>query len=333
MGEEVFDAIALRAKRIGFIDPGVGKKVETLERYTRSLPKDAAMQRAEVILQNYKNMVPSATGQELKLGLNNLGEFDINQLLIQDDFLKNYLVKDGKVSNLRRQTILKQLHREGILKKLGLDKFYLAGSNPKVVGTDDPKLQQFLIDLAKRVKFGIREGKTVDEIFNSFQKQINDPDFYEKVVPLILKKVQLQDKIRYNREKFGLDIDDLHISHKEAVVDNIDTTFKLSNIFIGKAKLNRKEVALKNKIRNLQSILKQKGGKRLFLSEEAEENIKREIQDTEFELEHGGYYDPIEEGFEEQMDQALSQSAFGSSFVFADGGFATMEDVLGYSNE
>ena len=96
---------------------------------------------------------------------------------------------------------------------------------------------------------------------------------------------------------------------------------------------NRKEVALKNKIRNLKSILKQKGGKRLFLSEEAEENIKREIQDTEFELEHGGYYDPIEEGFEEQMDQALSQSAFGSSFVFADGGFATMEDVLGYSNE
>lgn len=125
----------------------------------------------------------------------------------------------------------------------------------------------------------------------------------------------------------------MHISHKEAVVDNIDTTFKLSNIFIGKAKLNRQEVALKNKIRNLKSILKQKGGKRLFLSEEAEENIKREIQDTEFELEHGGYYDPIEEGFEEQMDQALSQSAFGSSFVFADGGFATMEDVLGYSNE
>ena len=39
------------------------------------------------------------------------------------------------------------------------------------------------------------------------------------------------------------------------------------------------------------SILKQKGGKRLFLSEEAEENIKREIQDTEFELEHGGYSD------------------------------------------
>ena len=398
MGDEVYDAIERRAKRIGFIEPGVGKKIETLERYTRSLPKDAAMQRAEVILKNYKKMVPSATGQELKLGLNNLGEFDINQLLIQDDFLKNYLVKDGVVSDLRRQTILKQLNREGILKELGLDKFYLAGGNPKVVGTDDPKLQQFLIDLAKTdgtlkradmlkilnedqygvyqgmkqrigevigeqprplmaelmkrapnfrsrvnsiinynfsrmVKVGIREGKEVDEIFNSFQKQINDPDFYEKVVPLILKKVQLQDKIRYNREKFGLDIDDLHISHKEAVVDNIDTTFKLSNIFIGKAKLNRKEVALKNKIRNLQSILKQKGGKRLFLSEEAEENIKREIKDTEFELEHGGYYDPIEEGFEEQMDQALSQSAFGSSFVFADGGFATMEDVLGYSNE
>lgn len=70
----------------------------------------------------------------------------------------------------------------------------------------------------------------------------------------------------------------MHISHKEAVVDNIDTTFKLSNIFIGKAKLNRQEVALKNKIRNLKSILKQKGGKRLFLSEEAEENIKEKYK-------------------------------------------------------
>ena len=64
-----------------------------------------------------------------------------------------------------------------------------------------------------------------------------------------------------------------------------------------------------------------------------EENIKREIKDLEFDLEHGGYYDPIEEAFEERIDQAVSESAFGSSFVFADGGFATMEDVLGYSNE
>ena len=54
MGDEVYDAIERRAKRIGFIEPGVGKKIETLERYTRSLPKDAAMQRAEVILKNYK---------------------------------------------------------------------------------------------------------------------------------------------------------------------------------------------------------------------------------------------------------------------------------------
>lgn len=128
------------------------------------------------------------------------------------------------------------------------------------MGTDDPKLQQFLIDLAKTdgtlkradmlkilnedqygvyqgmkqrigevlgeqprplmaelmkrapnfrsrvnsiinynfsrmVKIGIREGKEVDEIFNSFQKQINDPEFYEKVVPLILKKFNFKIKL------------------------------------------------------------------------------------------------------------------------------------------
>jgi hypothetical protein len=400
MGDKAFMAVQRKALSSKLIDNATGKRINTLFTSFPTPEKDAAVQRAFVVLQNYKNMVPKATGSELRLGPNNLGEFDINQLLLQDDLLSKYLIKDGKLSNFRRQQILKQLNREGLLKELGLDKFYLKGGNPKVVGTDDPKLQQFLIDLAKTsnptlkdaqmlnvlsepqygiyqnmrenvkkvigqqgtplmreflgpgaknyyarvndiinynfgrmMKFGIREGKTVDEIFNSFQEQINDPDFYSKVVPLILKKVKLQDKISFNQKKYGLDIDDVHLAHKGAVVDNIDTTFKLSNIFIGKAKLNNAERALQNKISNLKSILQQKGGKRLFLSEEAEENIKREIKDLEFDLEHGGYYDPIEEGFEEQMDQALSQSAFGSSFVFADGGFATMEDVLGYSNE
>ena len=399
MGDGAFQAVQRKALSNKLINNDTGKRIKTLFSSIPSPEKDAAVQRAYVVLQNYKKMVPGATGAELRLGPNNLGEFDINQLLLQDDLLNKFLVKDGKLSNFRRQQILKQLNREGLIEELGLDKFYLKGGNPKVVGTDDPKLQQFLIDLAKTnnstlkdaqmlnilsesqygayqnmrdnikkiigkqnpplireimpgsksfysrvddiinynfgrmMKFGIREGRTVDDIFNSFQEQINDPDFYSKVIPLILKKVKLQDKITFNQKKYGLDIDDVHLAHKGAVVDNIDTTFKLSNIFIGKAKLNNEERALVKKIKSLKTILQQKGGKRLFLSEEAEENIKREIKDLEFDLEHGGYYDSIEENFEEQIDQALSQSAFGSSFVFADGGFATMEDVLGYSNE
>ena len=399
MGDGAFQAAQKKALSNKFINNDTGKRIKTLFSSFPSIEKDAAVQRAFVVLQNYKNMVPKATGSELRLGPNNLGEFDINQLLLQDDVLSKFLIKDGKLSNFRRQQILKQLNREGLIKELGLDKFYLKGGNPKVIGTDDPKLQQFLIDQSKTsnptlktsqmlnvlnetqydlyqkmrdnvkniigkqdpplireimpgsksfysrvddiinynfgrmMKFGIREGRDVDDIFNSFQEQINDPDFYSKVVPLILKKVKLQDKITFNQKKYGLDIDDVHLAHKGAVVDNIDTTFKLSNIFIGKAKLNNEERALVKKIRSLKTILEQKGGKRLFLSEEAEENIKREIKDLEFDLEHGGYYDPIEENFEEQIDQALSQSAFGSSFVFADGGFASIEDVLGYSNE
>ncbi len=398
MGDGAFQAVQRKALSNKFINNDTGKRISTLFSSIPSPEKDAAVQRAYVVLQNYKKMVPKATGAELRLGPNNLGEFDINQLLLQDDVLSKFLVKDGKLSTFRRQQILKQLNREGLIKELGLDKFYLKGGNPKVIGTDDPKLQQFLIDQSKTsnptlktsqmlnvlnepqyevyqkmrdnvkniigkqdpplireimpgsksfysrvddiinynfgrmMKFGIREGRNVDDIFNSFQEQINDPDFYSKVVPLILKKVKLQDKITFNQKKYGLDIDDVHLAHKGAVVDNIDTTFKLSNIFIGNAKLNNEERALAKKIRSLKTILQQKGGKRLFLSEEAEENIKREIKDLEFDLEHGGYYDPVEENFEEQIDQALSQSAFGSSFL-ADGGFATMEDMLGYSNE
>lgn len=398
MGDGAFQAVQRKALSNKFINNDTGKRIKTLFSSIPSPEKDAAVQRAYVVLQNYKKMVPKATGAELRLGPNNLGEFDINQLLLQDDVLNKFLVKDGKLSTFRRQQILKQLNREGLIKELGLDKFYLKGGNPKVIGTDDPKLQQFLIDQSKTsnptlktsqmlnvlnepqydvyqkmrdnvkniigkqdpplireimpgsksfysrvddiinynfgrmMKFGIREGRNVDDIFNSFQEQINDPDFYSKVVPLILKKVKLQDKITFNQKKYGLDIDDVHLAHKGAVVDNIDTTFKLSNIFIGNAKLNNEERALAKKIRSLKTILQQKGGKRLFLSEEAEENIKREIKDLEFDLEHGGYYDPVEENFEEQIDQALSQSAFGSSFL-ADGGFATMEDMLDYSNE
>jgi hypothetical protein len=398
MGDGAFQAVQRKALSNKFINNDTGKRIKTLFSSIPSPEKDAAVQRAYVVLQNYKKAVPKATGAELRLGPNNLGEFDINQLLLQDDVLSKFLVKDGKLSTFRRQQILKQLNREGLIKELGLDKFYLKGGNPKVIGTDDPKLQQFLIDQSKTsnptlktsqmlnvlnepqydvyqkmrdnvkniigkqdpplireimpgsksfysrvddiinynfgrmMKFGIREGRNVDDIFNSFQEQINDPDFYSKVVPLILKKVKLQDKITFNQKKYGLDIDDVHLAHKGAVVDNIDTTFKLSNIFIGNAKLNNEERALAKKIRSLKTILQQKGGKRLFLSEEAEENIKREIKDLEFDLEHGGYYDPVEENFEEQIDQALSQSAFGSSFL-ADGGFATMEDMLGYSNE
>lgn len=47
--------------------------------------------------------------------------------------------------------------------------------------------------------------------------------------------MQLQDKIDYYKSK-GVDLDDVNLSHMTAVVDDIDITFKLNNIFIGAAK-------------------------------------------------------------------------------------------------
>lgn len=51
--------------------------------------------------------------------------------------------------------------------------------------------------------------------------------------------MQLQDKIDYYKSK-GVDLDDVNLSHMTAVVDDIDITFKLNNIFIGAAKKIKK---------------------------------------------------------------------------------------------
>ena len=163
MGDGAFQAVQRKALSNKFINNDTGKRISTLFSSIPSPEKDAAVQRAYVVLQNYKKMVPKATGAELRLGPNNLGEFDINQLLLQDDVLSKFLVKDGKLSTFRRQQILKQLNREGLIKELGLDKFYLKGGNPKVIGTDDPKLQQFLIDQSKTSNPTLKTSQMLNE--------------------------------------------------------------------------------------------------------------------------------------------------------------------------
>ena len=177
-----------------------------------------------------------------------------------------------------------------------------------------------------------RQGKTVDQVMESLIKQTDDPEFAESVVPLMIKKVQLQDKIDFYKSK-SIDLDDVNLSHMTAVVDDIDTTFKLNNIFIGPKKRNQEEQKYANAIRRLQSKLKAKGG--LQVSKGEEKQIADQIAQLEFEIEELGLRRPIEADFESGIDKQFEETMTKNYEIadqMKDGGFASFEEVLEYDN-
>ena len=177
-----------------------------------------------------------------------------------------------------------------------------------------------------------RQGKTVDQVMESLIKQTDDPEFAKSVVPLMIKKVQLQDKIDYYKSK-SVDLDDVNLSHMTAVVDDIDTTFKLNNIFIGPKKRNQEEQQYANAIRRLQSKLKAKGG--LQVSKGEEKQIADQISQLEFEIEELGLRRPIEADFESGIDKQFEETMTTNYEIadqMKDGGIASFEEVLEYDN-
>ena len=52
----------------------------------------------------------------------------------------------------------------------------------------------------------------------------------------------------------------------------------------------------------------------------------------EYQLESGGYYEPVPKDFDAKMDQAVTDISTAGSFLFKDGGFASIEDVIDYRN-
>jgi len=186
----------------------------------------------------------------------------------------------------------------------------------------------------RMIEHGIRrQGKTVDEVMTSLAKQTNDPDFYEKVIPLMIKKVQLQDKIDYYKSK-GVDLDDVNLSHMTAVVDDIDLTFKLNNIFIGSAKKNREEQNYANKIRRLKAQLQGRGGIQLVSKNQAKQ-ISDEIDQLEFEIDELGLRRPVEADFESGIDEqfkSMMEQNLEISEQMQDGGLVSFEEVLEHND-
>ena len=187
----------------------------------------------------------------------------------------------------------------------------------------------------RMIEHGIRrQGKTVDEVMTSLAKQTDDPDFYKKVIPLMVKKVQLQDKIDYYKSK-GVDLDDVNLSHMTAVVDDIDLTFKINNIFIGSAKKNREEQNYANRIRRLKDQLQGRGGIQLLGKNQAKQ-ASDEIDQLEFEIEELSLRRPVEADFESGIDEqfkSMMEQNLEISEQMQDGGLVSFEEVLEHNND
>ena len=407
-GDSSFNALQKQIKKQNLISKSAAGLYRDLSR-VKDFEFDSIVDRSEKLLRVYKELISDATGRELKLGPNSLGEIDINKVLQADPVIAQYIKIKGKgtqrdiasglgINSAAVRKIMNQLNREGTIKEIGLDEYFLKGGIPKAQKIVDPKIIQFMKDQAmsklniktddltqilntkqlsyygdlrkkineivtplsfkplmsefrkspktfykgvddivtqtfnRMLTFGIRQGKSVDDVFKSFQNQVEDPDFLNKVVPLMLRKVKKQDEISYYNTKYGLDIDDLHFSHKKRVVDDIDLTFKIFNVFNGTAKKNLQAEALQKQINNLQTILNAKGGKKLVYNEEVEKRLEREIKDLKFELDNGGYFDSAELEYESLNPENIAQIVTAQGQMFKDGGFASIEDVLDYRN-
>jgi len=180
----------------------------------------------------------------------------------------------------------------------------------------------------RMVKYGLRDqGKTIDEVMESFKEQTNDADFLKKVVPLMIEKVENQNDIDL-LQRLGIDIDDVNLSHITAVNKDIDLTFKINNIFIGKAKLNSEEEAIQATIRANNRKLNNKN-----LTNEEINNIKEKTKDLEFELESKDYYKPVSKTYtttdvESQVKEKISEAMFQDPTYFKkDGGMVEISHL------
>tara|TARA_R110002020_G_scaffold162769_1_gene348617 strand:+ start:13 stop:1989 length:1977 start_codon:yes stop_codon:yes gene_type:complete len=254
-----------------------------------------------------------------ELGLENFSFFGAKVKPINDPKIDKYLLdnnidklpKDFKfteIMNDDQRLIISQVQNQ--VGKLTAGQ---GNVNKKVAGLISENVNRM-------VKYGLRDqGKTIDEVMESFKKQTNDADFLEKVVPLMIEKVENQNDINL-LQRLGIDIDDVNLSHITAVNKDIDLTFKINNIFIGKAKLNSEEEAIQTTIRANNRKLNNKN-----LSNEEINKIKQNTENLQFELESKDYYKPVSSTYtttdvESQVKEKISESMFQDPTYFKKNG-------------
>jgi len=329
---------------------------------------DVRLGKLEEQLKKYKGSNPKETGMNLKV--NKFGEFDINDIFKLDDDLKvlinNKAAKQRILKRLEEEGILDELGLQDINIKGGVTKKisdpqidqYLKDLNlnylpkkfdfsskilnesqkriynnlqtkvTKSMGGSDKAVYDIIRDNVNRmIKYGVRDkGKTIDEVIASLQKQTDDPEFLAEVVPLIQKKVKTQNYIKGIKKDLGVDLDSVNLSHMKAVVEDIDQTFKLNNLFIGLSKKNTAESIIQKDIRRLTNQLDEKGG-----SVANKNKIKADIEDLQYKLKTGDYYDAVSENYpstsdvgvnvQKQIKEKISEAMMGEPTYFKkDGG-------------
>jgi hypothetical protein len=300
------------------------KKIENLS--------DLKLGKLEEQLRKYKGANPNETGMNLRV--NKFGEFDINDIFKLDDDLKDLvnnkpsrqkiikkLEKEGILDELgladlniqasKPKTIsdpqidqyLKDLNLNYLPKKFDFTSKILNPQQKKIysdlqkkvtnsIGSNQAVKDMIRENVNRMIKYGVRDqGKTVDEVIASLQKQTNSNEFLGEIVPLMLKKIKAQKNIEKFR-KIGIDLDNVNLGHMKAVVEDVDQTFKLNNLFIGLSKKNTAESVIQKKIRNLNKQLDEKGG-----SVANKNKIKADIEDLQYELKTGNYYESVPETY------------------------------------
>ena len=254
-----------------------------------------------------------------ELGLENFSFFGAKVKPINDPKIDKYLL-DNNINKLPKDFKFTEIMNDDqrliisqVQNQVGKLTAGQGNVNKKVAGLISENVNRM-------VKYGLRDqGKTIDEVMESFKKQTNDADFLEKVVPLMIEKVENQNDINL-LQRLGIDIDDVNLSHITAVNKDIDLTFKINNIFIGKAKLNSEEEAIQTTIRANNRKLNNKN-----LSNEEINKIKQNTENLQFELESKDYYKPVSSTYtttdvESQVKEKISESMFQDPTYFKKNG-------------
>jgi len=187
----------------------------------------------------------------------------------------------------------------------------------------------------RSIKYGVRDqGKSIDEIMTSIKKQTDDPSFIKEVLPLIIRKVELSDYLKRLELDLGVTLDNVDLSHMKAVVEDIDQTFKINNLFIGLSKKNAAESKIAQNIRDFNVKLNKKN-----ISKDEKIQLAEKIKSLKNELKTGDYYDPVSINYpspddvgsdvSQQIKEKISETMMGDPTYFKkDGGIISMKEMI-----
>ena len=187
------------------------------------------------------------------------------------------------------------------------------------------KLRQ---NLNRMILYQLREGKNYEDTIKTFKEQTDNPEFYEEVVPLIIKSAQQRNYINgLNKDlgltELGLDVDNVVLAHSVGVLEDVDLTFRINNMYIGSEKLNQEESTIQRAIQKNKKILNKKN-----VTNEEIVQANEEINGLKAQLESKGYYESVESPSpasvsaeqQQQIKRAISEAMFDDPEYYKKGG-------------